>query len=86
MKGNGDTMNTMPLKWKVRDLLEAHSITPYRLRLESGLSSAVAYGIANGEHQALDMRVMDKLLPALRRLTGDSSLQIGDIVEYEAGQ
>lgn len=76
-------MDTMPLRWKVKDLLKAHTITPYRLMRESGLSSVVAYGIANGEHQALDIRVIDKLLPALRKLTGDPTLQIGDIVEYE---
>jgi DNA-binding Xre family transcriptional regulator len=75
-------MESMPIVWKVGKLLKTHNITAYRLRQESGLSVGVAYGIANGEHQALDLGVIEKLIPALRKLTGNPKLQIGDVVEY----
>jgi hypothetical protein len=75
-------MTQMPLRWKVTPLLENHQITPYRLMVDSGLSRAVAYGIANNTHQALDAGVIEKLIPTLRKLTGDYALQIGDVVEY----
>lgn len=75
-------MSTMPIKWKVRELLEAHDATPYRFWKDSGLSRDVAYAIANGNHQALDLGVIEKALPYLRSLSGNDALQIGDIVEY----
>jgi DNA-binding Xre family transcriptional regulator len=73
----------MAINWKVKAILEAHGITPYKLRQESGLSVVVTYAIANNEHQALDTGVIEKLIPALRRLTGDDRIQIGDVVEYQ---
>ncbi len=75
-------MQHMPLRWKVNPILERHKVTPYRLMVDSGLSRAVTYGIANNTHQALDTGVIEKLLPALRKLTKDTDLQIGDLVEY----
>jgi hypothetical protein len=77
-------MQTMPIRWKVKALLDEHEITPYRLMVESGLSRPITYAIANNEHNALDTGVMDKLIPALRKLTGDKSLQIGDVVEWSS--
>ena len=79
-------MQAVPLNWKVANVLEAHKLTPYRLMVDSGLSSFVTYGITNNTHQALDAGVIDKLIPALRRLTGDDSLNIGDVVEYVSTQ
>jgi hypothetical protein len=79
----GDTMIDMSLNWKVNPILEAHNLTPYRLMMESGLSRSVTYGIANNTHPALDAGVVEKLIPALRRLTKNGALQIGDIVEYK---
>ena len=75
-------MSHMPISWKVRPLLNAAEVTPYRLMVESGLSRAIVYGIANGTHEALDAGVMDKLIPTLRKLTGRDELQIGDVVEW----
>jgi hypothetical protein len=77
-------MSNMPIRWKVRPILEGAQATPYRFWKETGLSRDVAYGIANGDHQALDLGVIEKALPYLRDLSGDSDLQIGDIVEYRA--
>lgn len=75
-------MAAMPIRWKVRPILDRHKLTPYRLMVTSGLSRAVVYGIANGTHPALDTGVVEKLMKAMRDLTGDEALQIGDVVEY----
>jgi Cro/C1-type HTH DNA-binding domain len=75
-------MKNMPVIWKVKNVLNAHNITPYRLMIESGLSRTIVYAIANNQHNALDTGVMDKLIPALRKLTGKKHLQVGDVVEW----
>jgi hypothetical protein len=75
-------MLAMPIKWKVKPILDKHNLTPYRLMVESKLSRTIIYAIANNTHNALDVGVMDKLLPALRKLTKNKSLQIGDVVEW----
>ena len=75
-------MSHMPISWKVKPLLDAHGVTPYRLMVESNLSRAIVYAIANNTHEALDAGVMDKLIPTLRDLTDSPDLQIGDVVEW----
>lgn len=71
----------MPIQWKVRQILDKE-MTNYRFWKESGLSRPVAYAIVNGEHESMDVRTIDKLVPYMRKYTGDKTLQIGDIVEY----
>ena len=75
-------MSGMPISWKVKPLLDAEGVTPYRLMVESSLSRAIVYGIANNTHEALDAGVMEKLIPAMRKLTNKPELQIGDVVEW----
>lgn len=76
-------MPTMPVQWKVKIILEKHDTTPYRFWKETGLSREVAYAIANDKHPALDTGVIEKVVPYLRDLTRNESLQIGDVVEYQ---
>jgi predicted transcriptional regulator len=75
-------MQTMPFKWKVDKLLEAHNITPYRLAKDSGLSNTTVYAIVNGESENLQGKVLDRLLVTLEDLTG-KKLRIQDVVEWE---
>jgi DNA-binding Xre family transcriptional regulator len=75
-------MHTMPFKWKVKPMLEAYNITPYRLAKDSGLSNTTVYAIVNGESENLQGRVLDKLLGTLEDLTG-KKLRIQDVVEWE---
>ena len=79
-------MSIMPIRWMVKPILEARQTTPYRLWKDSGLSRDVAYAIAKGTHPALDVGVLEKLVPYLRELTRNESLQIGDVVEYVKGE
>ncbi len=75
-------MSAVPIRWKVSHILKAHEVTPYRFWQDSGLSSKVAYAIANDEHEVVDTGVIEKVIPYLRRLTRDETLQNGDVVEY----
>jgi DNA-binding Xre family transcriptional regulator len=85
MNGGIGKMQNMPIYWKVKPLLEKHKVSNYRFWQDSGLARQTAYDIADGKHEALDTRVIDKLIPYLRELTGNPKLQIGDAVEYQKG-
>ena len=76
-------MNGMPIRWKVKPILDAHSVeSNYRFWRDSQLSRVTAYAIADGTHEALDVSVLDKLMPYLQKLTGNKDLQLGDVVEW----
>lgn len=75
-------MQNMPIRWKVAPLLTKHKVTKYRFWKDSGLSQETAYAIAENKHNALDTRVIDKLIPYMRKLTGNVKLQVGEVLEY----
>ena len=79
-------MSTMPIHWKVKPILDANQTSTYRFWKDSELSRDVAYAIANSTHPALDTGVIEKVVPYLRDLTRNESIQIGDVVEYMRGE
>ena len=79
-----DIFGHVPVIWKVKDYLTKEKVSAYRFMKETGLSQQVAYAIARQEHSAVDVRVIDKVLPFLRELTCNENLQVGDIIEYVA--
>lgn len=74
-------MQQMPLRWKLRELLDKHAITPYRLTKESGLAFSTVYRITSGNTDALHGKTADAILTALHRLTGQQ-FELSDIVEW----
>ena len=72
----------VPIVWKADKYLEREQITPYKFMKETGLSQKVAYGIAKGEQRTIDVGIIDKVMPYLRTLPGNETLQLGDVVEY----
>ncbi len=74
-------MQTMPVRWKVKQFLEAHSLTPYRLMKESGLAQGTVYRLVNGDTQNLNASTLDATIKALRTLTG-KRVDIPDVLEY----
>ena len=74
-------MTTVPVRWKVRALLERHGLSTYRLWKESGLSMGAAYRLARGDTSSLNADTLDKAMGALQRLTGEA-LGVADLVEY----
>lgn len=81
VKGYGVSMLQVPIRWKVKSILESKDVTPYRFWKDTKLSSKVAYAIANDEHDSVDLKILEKVIPYLRSLTG-RNIQIGDVVEY----
>ncbi len=74
-------MQTMPVRWKVKQFLEAHRLTPYRLMKESGLAQGTVYRLVNGDTQNLNASTLDATIKALRTLTG-KRVDIPDVLEY----
>lgn len=61
---------TVPLNWKLKDLLEENDITPYRFIQESDLSASTIYRITGGRTEGVQGKVLDEILSTLHRLTG----------------
>ena len=69
--------------WTVKPILDKHDVNNYRFWKQTGISREAAYNIANGTHKSLDSRIIDRLIPYLRDLTGNKQLNIGDIVRWQ---
>lgn len=75
-------MQSVPVHWTIRPVLERHGITPYRLMKESGLAQGTVYRLVNGDTRSLNADTLDRAMAALRRLTGEQ-VGIGDLLYYE---
>ena len=75
-------MTQMPVKWKVKQYLQTHSLTPYRLMKESGLAQGTVYRLVNGDTRNLNADTLDATIKALRTLTGEP-VDISDVLEYQ---
>lgn len=75
-------MQPVPVHWTVRPLLKQYGVTPYRLMKESGLAQGTIYRLVNGDTRSLNADTLDKVMAALRRLTG-ADIQVGDLLVYE---
>ncbi len=75
-------MALMPIKWKLKELLDTHDLTPYRLMKESGLAQGTIYRIVNGEANGVDTATLDATIRALRELTGQQ-INVADLLEYQ---
>lgn len=72
----------MPVRWRVKELLEAHNITPYRFMKESGLAQGTVYRLVNGVTNNLNNTTLDATIKALRKLTGED-VGPADLLEYQ---
>ena len=68
-------------------MLEANSITPYRLAEEArGLVNRnTVYAVARGDSARVDLSTLDGLIGTLRRLTG-KPVSVCDLLEYQEGE
>lgn len=80
-------MQTMPLQWKLEDLLERHDVSAYRLAKESGVGLTTIYRIKNNRTNTVQGQVLEAILQALLDLTG-LRYGVGDLLEWqpEAGK
>jgi DNA-binding Xre family transcriptional regulator len=71
------------VKWKLKELLDKHGITPYRLSIElqGQVNRNTIYSIARGEATRVDLETLRKLIEKLRGLTS-KKLDTHDILAY----
>jgi DNA-binding Xre family transcriptional regulator len=74
----------MPTKWKLKEFLEHHDITVYRLAKETGdqLTRNTLYNLTTKEPKRIELNTIDVLIPALEQLTG-KRVELSDLLEYE---
>lgn len=72
----------MALEWKVKEFLEAHNVSAYRLMKEAGLAQGTAYRLANNQANGLNLNTLDAVVEALRRLTSKRVI-LADLLEYQ---
>jgi DNA-binding Xre family transcriptional regulator len=70
------------VKWKLKEYLDKHHLTPHQLVVESGLSVNTVYPMARGNAQRISLETLDKIVAALRTMTQER-VGIGDLLEYE---
>jgi len=78
-------MYSVPVHWTVKPLLDRHGITPYRLMKESGLAQGTVYRLVNGDTKSLNADTLDRVMGALRRLTGEE-VEISDLLVYQEAE
>lgn len=78
-------MIPMPVRWKVKEYLEANALTPYRLMKASGLAQGTVYRLVNGDTLNLNAATLDAIIKALRKLTGKHVI-ISDVLEYQEAE
>lgn len=71
----------MALAWKVKEFLEAHNVSAYRLMKEAAIAQGTAYRLANNQAGGLSLETLDAVIEGLRRLTGKRVL-LADLLEY----
>jgi DNA-binding Xre family transcriptional regulator len=68
------------LKWRLRQYLDDHDLSAYRLVQEVEASPTTLYALARGTHERISLEVLDKVITGLERLTGEP-VEVGDILE-----
>lgn len=68
------------MRWKVKEFLEQHEMTPYALWKASGLARNTVYAIAKNDKDGLEFETMSKLMEGLEKLTG-RQVELSDVLE-----
>lgn len=71
----------MPVAWRIKEFLDDHGLTPYRLVQASGIPQGTVYRLVNGDTRNLNADTLALTLDALRTLTGEP-VGLGDVLEY----
>jgi DNA-binding Xre family transcriptional regulator len=66
--------------WKLKQLLEQHNITPYRLWRESGLARQTVYTLAHNKGDRVDLGTLGAVLLTLEKLLG-RRMVLDDVLE-----
>jgi DNA-binding Xre family transcriptional regulator len=74
-------MSSMPIRWKLKEVLEQNRLTAYQLMKETGLAGSTIYRITGGKTEGVQGKVLDRILTALHVLTG-RAFDVGDVLEW----
>ena len=74
-------MDGMPIRWKLKELLEESGVTAYQLMKESGVAGSTIYRLTGGKTEGVQGKVLDSILTALHTLTG-KTFDVGDVLEW----
>lgn len=71
------------VEWRVSQILKEHGLTAYKFAevLTGRVNRNSAYDIAAGRSKRVDRETLYSVLVALRTLTGNKELGIGDLFE-----
>jgi DNA-binding Xre family transcriptional regulator len=58
------------IQWRLRETLEARNVSRYALQKESGVAMNTIREMWDGNTRRPDLRVLDKLIDALEKITG----------------
>jgi DNA-binding Xre family transcriptional regulator len=72
---------TKMIRWKLKEVLDEHGITPYRLMVDSGIANSTIYRLTNNKTDGVQGPVLDKILNSLCKLTG-KRIGVGDVLEH----
>ena len=72
------------IRWKLKEYLETHNITPYRLskETEGEVSMNAIYNAASEDLSSIKFETLDAVIRALRRITR-RKVKVQDLLEYE---
>jgi DNA-binding Xre family transcriptional regulator len=74
-------MKSMPIRWKLKEVLDQNRLTAYQLMKESGLAGSTIYRLTGGKTEGVQGKVLDSILTALHKLTG-KTFDVGDVLEW----
>lgn len=75
-------MNGVAIRFTLKEFLDAHNVTPYKLSKESGVSLNTVYGIANDTSKRIDKDTLDSILRTLEGMTG-KHLEVSDVMAFD---
>ena len=70
------------MRWKLRDYLDRHGLNPHQLVTATGLSTRTVYPMTAGDSTRVDLRSLETIVFALRKLTGER-VELTDLLELE---
>ena len=73
----------MGVRWKLREFLDAHNITPHQLAIkaEGKISQRSVYSLANSRTNGVRFDTLETIIPALKELTG-KPVKLTDLLDY----
>lgn len=70
------------MKWRLKNYLDKHDLTPYSLVRATGVSPTTVYGLAQGKHERISLDVLDRVIWGLEKLTGET-VELSDVLERD---